>query len=192
MEKIAVYGASSTQLPQKYYDAAARVGTLMGEHGLTMVNGAGCIGLMQASADACLSAGGKVIGVIPTFMIEQDWHHKGLTQLIETETMAERKSIIEELSDAAIILPGGCGTFDEFFQIVTLKQLGLYLKPIVVLNTDGYFDPMLEMMQRAIDENFMRDVHGNIWRVAATPEEAIELIFSTPLWDTDIRRFAKI
>ena len=192
MKNVAVYCASSTQLDEKYYRAARELGAELGKRGLTVVNGAGNMGLMQVSADACMEAGGEAIGVIPTFMIEQNWHHRGMTQLIETATMEERKATIERLSDAAVILPGGIGTFDEFFQIATLKQLGLYPHPIVILNVDGYFDPMLEMLQRAMDENFMRDIHAGIWRVATTATEAVELLLSTPLWDSSIRRFAKI
>ena len=192
MKNVAVYCASSTQLDEKYYRAARELGAELGKRGLTVVNGAGNMGLMQVSADACMEAGGEAIGVIPTFMIEQDWHHRGMTQLIETATMEERKATIERLSDAAVILPGGIGTFDEFFQIATLKQLGLYPHPIVILNVDGYFDPMLEMLQRAMDENFMRDIHAGIWRVATTATETVELLLSTPLWDSSIRRFAKI
>lgn len=192
VNSIAVYCASSTKLPQKYYDAAARLGQLMGERGMTLVNGAGNMGLMSASADACLQAGGKVVGVIPQFMIEQNWQHTGLTELVVTKDMSDRKNIISERSDAAIVLPGGCGTLDEMFELVTNKQLGLYLKPIVILNLDGYYDLLLQQMERAMEENFMRKAHADIWKVARTPEEAIELALTTPLWDTSIRRFAKI
>lgn len=159
---------------------------------MTLVNGAGNMGLMQASADACLAAGGKAIGVIPTFMIEQDWHHKGMTQVIETPDMATRKTKMAELSDGAIALAGGCGTLDELFELITLKQLGIYLKPIVILNTDGYYDHLLAQLERSMEENFMREIHRGIWRVATTPEEAVELVLSTPLWDSNVRRFAKI
>ncbi|MCF0198991.1 MAG: TIGR00730 family Rossman fold protein [Bacteroidaceae bacterium] len=192
LKAVAVYCASSTQLPQKYYEAAACVGELLGRRGATLVNGAGNMGLMQASSDACLAAGGKVVGVMPTFMIEQDWHHRGLTELVETPDMNARKALMAERSDAAIVLPGGVGTMDEFFDIITLKQLGVYLKPIVLLNLDGFYDPLLELFDRMVAENFMRDVHRDIWRVAATADEAVELAFSTPMWDGSIRRFAKI
>ena len=189
---VAVYCASSTQLAPKYNEAARRLGQLLGERGCTLVNGAGNMGLMQISADACLQAGGKAVGVIPTFMIEQNWHHQGMTELVEVPDMSTRKNIMAERSDAAVVLAGGCGTLDELFELITNKQLGLYLKPIVILNTDGYYDPLLLQMQRAMQENFMRQVHGDIWRVARTPEEAVDLVFSTPLWDASIRRFAKI
>ena len=192
IKSVAVYCASSTQINPKYFEDAHELGRLLGERGVTLVNGAGSMGLMQASADGCLEAGGQVVGVIPSFMIEQDWHHKGLTQIIETPDMESRKQRINDLSDAAVILPGGCGTLDELFEIVTLKQLGIYLKPIVILNTLGYYDHLLRHLERSIEENFMRAIHKDIWRVAQTPQEAVDLVFSTPLWDSNIRRFAKI
>ena len=150
------------------------------------------MGLMQAASDAALAAGGKVIGVIPHFMIEQNWHHTGLTQIIETVDMESRKQTINDMTDAAIVLPGGCGTLDELFEIMTLKQLGVYLKPIVILNIDGYYDYLLRHLQHSMEENFMRKEHVDIWRVAETPEEAVEMVFTTPLIDESVRRFAKI
>ncbi|MBP3829903.1 MAG: TIGR00730 family Rossman fold protein [Bacteroidaceae bacterium] len=190
--KVAVYCASSTKIHEEFFAAARALGQGLGERGIGIVNGAGNMGLMAASADACLAAGGEVTGVIPTFMIEQDWHHKGLTQLIATRDMHERKQTIASLSDGCIALPGGCGTLEELMEVITWKQLGLYLKPIVILNTRGYYDPLLLQLQRGIDEHFMGPRHADIWRVAQTPEEAIDLVLSTPLWDASVRKFAAI
>lgn len=192
IHSVAIYCASSTKIKPIYYEAASRLGQLLAERGVTQVNGAGNMGLMQATSDAALAAGGKVIGVIPHFMIEQNWHHTGLTQIIETEDMESRKQTINDMTDAAIVLPGGCGTLDELFEIMTLKQLGVYLKPIVILNIDGYYDYLLLHLQRSMEENFMRKEHADIWRVAKTPEEAVEMVFTTPLIDESVRRFAKI
>lgn len=125
-------------------------------------------------------------------MVEQGWHHTGLTELREVESMHERKKMMADLSDAVIALPGGCGTLEELLEVITWKQLGLYLNPVVILNTKGYFDPLLDMLHRAVDENFMRQQHGAIWHVARTPQEAVELIHTTPLWDASIRKFAAI
>ena len=147
---------------------------------------------MAATSNACLEAGGTVTGVIPHFMVEQNWHHKGLTQLIETETMHERKQTMAELSDGVIALPGGCGTMEELLEIITWKQLGIYLNPIVILNIDGFYNPLLEMLQRAIDGNFMRPEHQNIWQVATSAQQAIELLYTSPIWNKDIRKFAAI
>ena len=190
--KIAVYCASSTKVPPDYFSAARALGEGLARRGIGLINGAGNMGLMAASSDACLAAGGEVTGVIPSFMVEQDWHHKGLTQLIETRDMHERKQTIAQLSDGCIALPGGCGTLEELMEVITWKQLGLYLKPIVILNTHDYYAPLLQQLRRGIDEHFMGERHADIWRVAATPEEAIELVLSTPLWDKSVRKFAAI
>ena len=192
IKNVCVYSASSTKIAPVYFAAAEELGRLLALQGINLINGAGSIGLMAATSNACLAAGGTVTGVIPRFMVEQDWHHKGLTQLIETETMHERKQTMAQMSDGIIALPGGCGTMEELLEIITWKQLGLYLKPIVVLNVDGYFNPLLEMLQKAIDENFMRPEHGNIWVVADTPEEAVQLLYDTPVWSKEIRKIAAI
>lgn len=192
IKSVCVYSASSTKIDQRYFDAATRLGELLAEKHIRLVNGAGSIGLMCSVADAVLNHGGEVTGVIPHFMVEQGWHHTGLTELIEVESMHERKQLMADLSDAVIALPGGCGTLEELLEIITWKQLGLYLNPIVVLNVDGFFDPLLEMLEKAIAENFMRRQHGEIWHVAQTPEEAVALIRTVPVWDSSIRKFAAI
>ena len=192
MMKIAVYCASSTKIRPDFFEAASQLGRELGRRDLELVNGAGRMGLMAATSDACLAAGGRVTGVIPTFMVEQGWHHTGLTHLIETKDMHQRKQIIANISDGCIALPGGCGTLEELMEVITWKQLGLYLKPIVILNIRGYYDPLLQQLQRGIDEHFMGERHAAIWRVAETPAEAIDLVLSTPLWDPNVRKFAAI
>ena len=192
IKNVCVYSASSTKIDKKYFDAAEDLGRLLAKNEINLINGAGCLGLMKAVADATLEDGGTVTGVIPHFMVEQGWHHKGLTKLIETENMHERKQLMADLSDGVIALPGGCGTLEELLEIITWKQLALYLKPIVILNIDGFFNPLLEMLDRAIEENFMHTEHGNIWQVATTPEEAINFLFTTPKWSKEIRKFAAI
>ena len=189
---IAVYCASSTQIDECYFRDARSLGQLMAGQGVTLVNGAGNMGLMAESADGCLEAGGKAIGVIPTFMIKEGWCHDGMTEIIETPDMHTRQSTMAEMSDGGIFLPGGCGTFAEMMELITWKQLGLYLKPIVLLNSGGYFDALLNMMNQAISQNFMRPVHADIWRVAPSPGEALRMALETPQWDASIRKFAKI
>lgn len=192
LKNVCVYSASSTQIAANYFEVARELGQLLAQHQINLVNGAGCIGLMAATADAALAAGGTVTGVIPHFMVEQGWHHTGLTRLIETNTMHERKQTMAALSDGVIALPGGCGTMEELLEIITWKQLGLYLKPIVVLNIDGFYDPLLSMLDKAIAENFMRQEHAEIWTVAYTPQEAIDQLYITPWWSEEIRKFAAI
>jgi uncharacterized protein (TIGR00730 family) len=192
IKNVCVYSASSTKIAPVYFAVAEELGQLLALHGINLINGAGSIGLMAATSNACLAAGGTVTGVIPRFMVEQGWQHKSLTQLIETETMHERKQIMAEMSDGVIALPGGCGTMEELLEIITWKQLGIYLNPIVILNIDGFYNPLLEMLQRAIDGNFMRPEHQNIWQVATSAQEAIELLYTTPIWNKDVRKFAAI
>ena len=189
---VCVYSASSTKIDPVFFNAARELGTLLGQRHIRLVNGAGNMGLMAAVADATLAAGGEVTGVIPRFMIEQGWHHTGLTRLIETETMHERKRMMADLSDGVIALPGGCGTLEELLEIITWKQLGLYLNPIIILNINGFYNPLLEMLQRAVEGNFMRKEHVAIWKVASTAEEAINLLYTTPVWNKEIRKFAAI
>lgn len=192
INSVCVYSASSTKIAPAYFEAARELGRLLGQRHIRLINGAGNMGLMAAVADAALQAGGEVTGVIPRFMVEQGWHHTGLTRLIEVESMHERKKLMADRSDAVIALPGGCGTLEELLEIITWKQLGLYLNPIVILNIGGYFDPLLAMLRKAVEENFMRMQHGAIWHVAQTPQEAVELIHDIPLWDASIRKFAAI
>ena len=189
---VAIYCASSTKIKECYYQVARELGRGLAKRGVTQVNGAGNMGLMRAASDGSLEAGGKVIGVIPSFMVEQNWHYPNMSEIIETPDMQSRKHTINNMTDAAIVLPGGCGTLDELFEIITLKQLGVYLKPIIILNVEGYYDLLLQHLERSMEENFMRDEHRDIWRVATTAEEAIDLVFSTPLIDESVRRFAKI
>lgn len=192
IRKISVYCASSSKIDPSYMAEARKVGRLLAQAGITLVNGAGNMGLMQASTDGCIEAGGKAIGIIPTFMVKEGWCHQGMTEIIETADMHVRQQKMSEMGDAAIVLPGGCGTLAELFELVTWKQLGLYLKPIVILNTNGYYDALLAQMERSADECFMRKEHLQIWRLAQTAEEAVQLATSTPLWDTNVRRFAAV
>ena len=192
INSVCVYSASSTKIDAVYFQAAETLGRLLAGHRIRLINGAGNLGLMRSVADAVLKSGGEVTGVIPHFMVEQNWHHTGLTELIEVESMHERKQKMANLSDGIIALPGGCGTLEELLEIITWKQLGLYLNPIIVLNVNGFFDPLLEMFEKAIEENFMRQQHRDIWKVARTPEEAVELLYETPVWDVSIRKFAAI
>ncbi len=192
IQSVCTYCASSTKIAPCYFQAAEELGRLLAQEKIQIINGAGNIGLMAAISDAALQAGGKVTGVIPHFMIEQGWNHTGLTQTIAVENMHERKQTMADLSDAVIALPGGCGTLEELLEIITWKQLGLYLNPIVILNTNHFFDPLLNMLDKAIAENFMRNQHGKIWLVADEPAEAIQLIRTAPIWDPSIRKIAKI
>lgn len=189
---IAVYCASSTQIRKEYFDAAESVGRLLAAKGVGIVTGAGRLGLMNSVQNAALEAGGHVTGVIPEFMVREGWHSTCLSELIITSDMHERKQTFARLSEGCIALPGGCGTMEELLEVITWKQLGLYLNPIVILNTEGYYDSLLAQLQTAVNEAFMRSIHAGIWCVASTPEEAVDMVLNTPKWDKNIRKFAAI
>lgn len=189
---ITVYAASSGQIPQTYRDAAAELGTLLARRGHTLINGAGRTGLMGASIDACMAEGGTSVGVIPRFMLEQEWQHKGMSELIVTPDMHTRKETMASRSDACIACPGGVGTLEELLEMITWKQLGLYLKPIVVLNIDGFYNPLLELFEHCIEQRFMRPQHSEIWQVAATPTEAVRLCEETPPWNSSVCKYAAL
>ena len=171
---IVVYGASSERINPRYKEAAYHLGELIGRSGATLISGGGKAGIIKASIDGATCAGGQTIGVFPRFMVDREWQHPSLSRMIVTESMHERKQTMANLSSAAIACPGGCGTLEELMEIITWRQLNLYSGNVVILNTDGYFDPLLEMLQRTIDEGFMREDHKELWQVARTPEEAVE------------------
>ncbi len=173
---ITVYGASSENIRQTFKDAAFAVGKLIAEAGCPLVCGGGRLGLMRAAIDGALEAGGEAVGVLPAFMVKKQWQHPELTAMIETETMHVRKETMARLSKAAIACPGGCGTFEELLEIITWRQLGLYNGRVVILNTDGYYDPLLAMFNRAQAEGFMRhDGTDDLFSVATTPRQAVDL-----------------
>lgn len=192
INNICVYCASSNKVADIYGETAYELGALLAKEGITVVTGAGGIGLMRKVEDGALDNGGKAIGVIPQFMVEHGWHHTELTELRITGSMHERKQTMASLSDAVIALPGGCGTIEELSEIITWKQLGLYFNPIVILNVNGYYNHFIAQLEQAIEEHFMGEIHGKIWSVAETPSEALEIIRNTPVWDSSIRKYAAL
>lgn len=192
MKNICVYCASSTQIDKKYFDQADKLGQIFAQEEINLVFGAGSVGLMGSMADSMIRNGGRTTGVIPQFMVDENWHHTQLTELIVTETMHERKEIMAKMADAAVALPGGCGTLEELLEIITWKQLGIFIKPIVVVNIDGFFDPLLQMLHKAIDEKFMRNEHANIWEVVNCVEDILPAIARSKVWSASARSFAAI
>lgn len=192
MLTICVYCASSTQINPLYFEATERLGKILAEAGHAVVFGGGSTGLMGKLADSMLAENAKITGVIPQFMIDEEWHHNELTELIVTQTMHERKEKMASMADAAIALPGGCGTLEELLEVITWKQLGIFTKPIIIVNMNGYYDPLIEMLHRAVDEKFMRDIHKNMWEVVETPEDVLSAIANSASWDENARNLAAI
>ena len=154
------------------------LGRLLASRGLELVYGGASVGLMGALADAALAAGGTVIGVIPTRLVEHEIAHAGLTKLHVVETMHERKAMMAELADAVIALPGGTGTLDELFELFTWKQLGLHRKPLGLLDVAGYWQPLLAFLEHAVNERFLQAEHLETLLVARDPAGLLDLLGS--------------
>ena len=169
---VCVFCASSANIDGRYLEAARELGKLLAQGGWRCVNGGGAVGLMGAVTDGALDAGGQVTGVIPKFMVDNGWCYDRLEDVIVTADMHQRKHMMSEMADAVIAMPGGVGTFEELLETLTWRQLGIVKTPVIILNTLGYYDPLLAMLRHAIDEGFMRPDHSRLWTVAATPAEA--------------------
>lgn len=173
---ICVYGASSKTIDNNYVLEGEALGTLMAKRGHKLVFGGGATGLMGAAARGMDKENGYIIGISPKFFDVDGILYKNCSEIHYTETMRERKQLMEDLSDAFVVTPGGAGTFDEFFEILTLKQVGRHNKPIAILNTNGYYDHLLELIEVAIDGNFMTAENRNLYSVCRTPEEVLDYI----------------
>lgn len=192
LNSIAVYCASSNKIRPSYVEAAERLGAEFAKHGIRLIYGDGGIGLMAATARGALAEGGEVLGIIPQFMVDQGWNNPNSTETIVTQTMHQRKANICELADAMVALPGGIGTFEELLECLTWKQLGLHNSPVVILNTEGYYDRLLACIDYMIEEQMMRPIHREMFTVVSQPEEVLDAILSSPEWDPSTRRLAAI
>lgn len=188
--KICVYCASSAQIDQAYFDATERLAKEFVKAGIEVVYGGGAIGLMGKLADTVLENGGKIKGIIPKFMNEVEWAHKKVEDLEFTETMHERKARFLENIDGLVALPGGTGTLEELLEAITLKKLGLFTKPIIILNTNHFYDLLIQLLEKFISENFINEKHRQMWTFVDEPEEVLFAIRDAPSWDKDAIHFA--
>jgi uncharacterized protein (TIGR00730 family) len=177
MKRICVYCGSSDRIPEHYLEAAYEMGRVIADQGITLVYGAGSTGMMGAVANGAIGAGGEVWGVIPKIFDTPQLAHKGLARYEVVETMHVRKARMAELSDGFIALPGGLGTFEELFEIVTWAQIGLHQKPVGLLNTNGYYDHILAMIAHADAEGFIYSEHRDFFNSADQPATLIEKLF---------------
>jgi len=189
---VCIFAASSSRIDSEYGIVAARLGSMLASEGIDVVFGGGGIGLMGKLADAMLENGGRITGVIPAFMREEGWGHDGLTEMIVTPDMNERKKRMFSMADAVVALPGGVGTLEELTEAITLKQLSLFDGPIIILNTLGYYNALLEFIDHMIATNFMRFEHKGIWEVADTPEEVLTALKRKERGSEEWRKIAKI
>jgi len=188
--RVCVYCASSSAADPVYREQAHTLGQNLAEGGCSVVYGGGSLGSMGAVADGALAAGGEVIGILPRFMADLEWGHAGLTRLELVEDMRERKHKLLTGSDAVVALPGGCGTLEELFEAITLKRLGLYFGPIILLNTRGFYDDVVRLLDRSIGERFMNPEHRDMWTLVDTAADVLPAIRATPRWREDARSVA--
>lgn len=188
--QVLVFCASSRSCAPAYHEAARELGRQLAEAGDTIVYGGGGVGSMGALADGALAAGGHVVGIQPRFMRELEWTHDNLSELVLVEDMQSRKREMLRRADAIVTLPGGSGTFEELFEAITSKRLGLFRKPIVIVNQGGFYDPFLAMMKRSVDENFMHDAHLGIWQMVDAVADVARALAEAPEWSERAIEFA--
>lgn len=189
---VCIFAASSSRIDSEYGIVAAKLGKLLAAEGIDVVFGGGGIGLMGKLADAVLENGGRITGVLPSFMKEEGWGHERLTEMIITPDMSERKKKMFSLADAVVALPGGIGTLEEMTEAITLKQLSLFSGPVIILNTLGYYDALLKFIDHMISSNFMRFEHKGIWEVVDSAEEVLNALRRKENISGEWRKIAKI
>ena len=192
IQRVTVYASSSNALAKSYYDAAARLGAVLGRAGLDIVYGGGGVGLMRAMADSALAEGAHVHGVIPDFLNTVEHGHKNLSRLEVVTDMRERKHRMIHDSDAVVSLPGGSGTFEEVFEVMTLKRLGYFLGPIVLVNTRGFYDRLIDFLEHSVSERFMADEHTRMWSVVSEPAAVPDALNNAYAWSSNAIEFANL
>jgi len=176
MKRICVFAGSSAGARPEYVAAASELGRVLATRGIGLVYGGARVGLMGAVADAVLAGGGSVIGVIPRALVEKEVAHDGLTELRVVGSMHERKALMAELSDGFVALPGGWGTLEEMFEILTWAQLGLHRKPCGLLNVQGYFDQLLSFLDHTVEQGFVRREYGSLLSVSDAPAPLLDAL----------------
>lgn len=191
IKQVCVYCASSALTPQPYLDAVDVLAADLVAANIRTVFGGGSTGLMGRLADQVLLRGGRIAGIMPNFMKEIEWAHKSLTELEFVADMHERKKQFLVNTDALIALPGGSGTLEELLEAITWKRLGLYVKPIVILNLNGFYEPLLAQLERCVEEQFMSKAHQSMWTVVTDPADILEAARHAPEW-TDALAKARV
>jgi uncharacterized protein (TIGR00730 family) len=190
--RICIYCASSQKIDRSYFDATEKLAIELVKANVDVVYGGGASGLMGKLADVVLEQGGRIKGIMPRFMNEVEWAHKKVADLEFTETIHERKAKFLEGIDGLVALPGGTGTLEELLEALTLKRLGLFTKPIVILNTGNYYAPLKEMLEKCVRENFMGEKHLDMWAFVDEPEQVIPALLSAPPWEEGAIQFARV
>jgi uncharacterized protein (TIGR00730 family) len=188
--KICVYCASSAKVDNVYFEATEKLAIQLVNANVEVVYGGGAVGLMGKLADTVIEHGGKIKGIMPKFMNEVEWAHKRVTDFEFTDTMHERKAKFLEGIDGLVTLPGGSGTLEELLEAITLKRLGQFSKPIIILNTNGFYNPLREMLEKCVSEQFMHEKHLQMWSFVDQPEDVIESIIKAEVWYENSISFA--
>jgi len=190
IQRITVYASASTTLAPVYNQAATDLGQVIAQMGCDIVYGGGGIGLMGKLADAALNEGARVYGIIPDFLDGLEHGHTSLTEKEVVTNMRVRKERMLDGSDAVVALPGGSGTFEELFEALTLKRLGLYLGPVILINTNGYYNRLIEFLAQSVNEGFMSELHTQMWSVIGSPAGLAEALENAPVWSEDALLYA--
>ncbi|MCX7908857.1 MAG: TIGR00730 family Rossman fold protein [Ignavibacteria bacterium] len=189
LEYVTCFCASSNRVEKYYLEAAYELGAILARNKKTVVYGGGKVGLMGKLAQGVLDYGGKIVGVIPKFMQKYELGHDGISKLIEVETMHEREEIMIKKADCIVALPGGCGTIEELLQAITWKRLKLISTPIIIANLNNYYSNLIQQLLKAIEENFMRTEHRNLWEVANYVPEIFDIIRYYDTQNTQVKLF---
>jgi uncharacterized protein (TIGR00730 family) len=192
LKRVCIFCASSSQVDEKYLEAARITGKIFANRGIKVIYGGGSIGLMGALANSVLENKGEIIGVIPKFMMQLEWGNTNITEMIIVENMADRKNKIIDNVDAVVAMPGGTGTLEELAETISLKKLGLFTKPIIILNTEGFYNHLLLFFDQMIRDNFIRIEHKQLFSVAKFPEEIIDLIDNSVVWNKSVINLAAL
>ncbi len=191
-KNIGVMCGSSEVCDSKFLDMAYQLGEVLGNAKHSVLYGGGAKGLMRRVADGALKTGATVDGYIPQMMIEVEWQHTGLSNLIITKDMDERKNLMMDNADATIFLPGGSGTMEELFVWMTAKRLGLHTGPLIIVNFEGYYDPLIKLLDNIEKEKFHRPIHKNMYSIATGVDDILEVLDAAPTWSADAIKVAAV
>jgi uncharacterized protein (TIGR00730 family) len=189
---VTIFCASSRKSHEKYFTIALELADLLIDNNIGVIYGGGAVGLMGCIADRYIERGGRIRGIIPDFMEKVEWAHSSVRDMIIVKDMHERKKMLIENTDAVIALPGGTGTLEELMEVLALKRLGKFLKPVILLNIDGFYDQLEAFFRTMVSEHFLRHEHLDAYRMVNHPKEVIPAILNSPQWDEDAIKQAPV
>jgi uncharacterized protein (TIGR00730 family) len=189
---VTIFCASSRKSSKKYIDSTIQLADILIENKIKVLYGGGALGLMGCLADRIIKKKGEIIGIIPEFMVKVEWAHPGVKDMVVVHDMHERKKLLIQNTDAVVALPGGTGTLEELMEVLTLKRLGKFFKPVILVNTDGFYNHLIQFFEKMVTENFLRHEHLDLYRVVNSPLKVLQAIKDSPLWDENAIRNAPV